>query len=180
MHGSRRLPPALTVLIAGDYGGAQMGLKLVGKDGYVVTEAGFGADIGMEKFMNIKCRVSGLKPDAVVIVATVRALKSHGGGPKVTPGTPLPHEYTNENVELVKAGCSNILRHIANAKKFGVPVVVAINRFATDTENELEVRRWGHPSLGSHMSTFDTTCGYYCMRTGAPRKTSNWAGMQPV
>lgn len=119
----------------------QMGLKLVGKDGYVVTEAGFGADIGMEKFMNIKCRMSGLTPNAVVIVATVRALKSHGGGPKVTPGTPLPHEYTNENVELVKAGCSNILRHIENAKKFGVPVVVAINRFATDTDNELEAVR---------------------------------------
>uniref|UniRef100_A0A061RJS7 Formate--tetrahydrofolate ligase n=1 Tax=Tetraselmis sp. GSL018 TaxID=582737 RepID=A0A061RJS7_9CHLO len=116
----------------------QMALKLVGEEGFVVTEAGFGADIGMEKFMNIKCRTSGLKPSAVVIVATVRALKSHGGGPKVTPGTPLPHEYTNENVELVKAGCSNVVRHIENAKKFGVPVVVAINQFATDTEAELQ------------------------------------------
>mmetsp|Transcript_21125 Transcript_21125/g.58609 ORF Transcript_21125/g.58609 Transcript_21125/m.58609 type:complete len:648 (+) Transcript_21125:252-2195(+) len=115
-----------------------MGLKLVGKDGYVVTEAGFGADIGMEKFMNIKCRASGLKPSAVVIVATVRALKSHGGGPKVTPGSPLPHEYTNENVDLVKAGCSNIARHIENTGKFGVPTVVAINRFASDTEAELQ------------------------------------------
>jgi len=119
----------------------QMALRLVGQKGYVVTEAGFGADIGMEKFMNIKCRASGLKPDAVVIVATVRALKSHGGGPKVTPGTPLPHEYTSENVALVEAGCANIVRHISNVAKFGVPAVVAINRFSSDTDAELEAVR---------------------------------------
>jgi len=113
-------------------------LKLVGQDGYVVTEAGFGADIGLEKFMNIKCRASGLKPDACVIVATVRALKVHGGGPPVVAGTPLPQEYKEENVELVKKGVVNLERHIRNTRSFGVPVVVAVNRFATDTDAEIE------------------------------------------
>uniref|UniRef100_A0A7S0WIR1 formate--tetrahydrofolate ligase n=1 Tax=Chlamydomonas leiostraca TaxID=1034604 RepID=A0A7S0WIR1_9CHLO len=116
----------------------QIGLKLVGEEGYVVTEAGFGADIGMEKFMNIKCRASGLAPDCVVLVATVRALKMHGGGPPVVAGTPLPHAYTTEDVGLVTAGCCNLARHIDNARKYGVPVVVAINQFAADTPAELE------------------------------------------
>uniref|UniRef100_A0A7S3VLD1 Formate--tetrahydrofolate ligase n=1 Tax=Dunaliella tertiolecta TaxID=3047 RepID=A0A7S3VLD1_DUNTE len=116
----------------------QIGLKLVGPDGVVVTEAGFGADIGLEKFMNIKCRASGLKPDCAVIVATVRALKMHGGGPPVVAGTPLHHDYTNENVELVKKGCCNLERHIKNTTRYGVPVVVAINQFASDTQAELE------------------------------------------
>ncbi|GLC46308.1 hypothetical protein PLESTB_000997500 [Pleodorina starrii] len=116
----------------------QIGLKLVGEDGFVVTEAGFGADIGMEKFMNIKCRASGLTPDCVVLVATVRALKMHGGGPPVVAGTPLHHDYTTENVALVSAGCCNLVRHIENARKYGVPVVVAINRFACDTDAELQ------------------------------------------
>lgn len=115
-----------------------IGLKLVGPEGYVVTEAGFGADIGMEKFMNIKCRASGLTPDAAVIVATVRALKMHGGGPPVVAGTPLHHDYTTENVALVTAGCVNLERHIDNARKYGVPVVIAINQFASDTPAELE------------------------------------------
>ncbi|GBF94440.1 10-formyltetrahydrofolate synthetase [Raphidocelis subcapitata] len=115
----------------------QIGLKLVGKDGYVVTEAGFGSDIGMEKFMNIKCRASGLRPDAAVIVATVRALKMHGGGAPVVAGTPLPHEYLTEDVELVTKGCCNLARHVKNAVAYGVPVVVAINAFASDTEAEL-------------------------------------------
>ncbi|GIL68174.1 hypothetical protein Vafri_21431, partial [Volvox africanus] len=115
----------------------QIGLKLVGEDGFVVTEAGFGADIGMEKFMNIKCRASGLTPDCVVLVATVRALKMHGGGPPVVAGTPLHHDYTTENVPLVTDGCCNLARHIENARKYGVPVVVAINRFASDTDAEL-------------------------------------------
>ncbi|CAG0881262.1 unnamed protein product [Darwinula stevensoni] len=110
-------------------------LKLVGPHGYVVTEAGFGADIGMEKFFNIKCRYSGLVPNAVVLVATIRALKMHGGGPSVTAGVPLPSAYTEENVELVEKGCLNLKKQISNAKKFGVPVVVAINvfRFLYDT-----------------------------------------------
>ena len=119
----------------------QIALKLVGKDGYVVTESGFGADIGMEKFMDIKCRYSGLTPDVVVLVATVRALKMHGGGPKVTPGKPLDKTYTDENLELLDKGMPNLLRHIKNAKGFGVPVVVAVNSFATDTESEINLIR---------------------------------------
>jgi formyltetrahydrofolate synthetase len=119
----------------------QIALKLVGKDGYVVTESGFGADIGMEKFMNIKCRYSGLKPDCVVMVATVRALKMHGGGPKVTPGKPLDKAYTDENLELLRAGLPNLLRHISNARKFGIPVVVAVNNFSTDTDAEVNLIR---------------------------------------
>lgn len=119
----------------------QIALKLVGKDGYVVTESGFGADIGMEKFMDIKCRYSGLKPDCVVMVATVRALKMHGGGPKVTPGKPLDKAYTDENLELLRAGLPNLLRHISNARKFGIPVVVAVNNFSTDTEAEINLIR---------------------------------------
>ena len=114
----------------------QIGRAMVGTGGYVLTEAGFGADIGLEKFMNLKCRSSGMKPHCAVIVATVRALKLHGGGPAVSPGKPLSHEYTNEDVELVKKGVVNLTRHIENTKKFGVPVVVAMNSFPTDTEAE--------------------------------------------
>jgi len=98
--------------------------------GYVLTECGFGADMGMEKFCNIKCRTSGLKPDATVIVATTRALKMHGGGPEVTPGKPLAETYMKEDLLTLKEGCKNLLKHIQNCKKFGVKVVVAINRFA--------------------------------------------------
>ncbi len=108
---------------------------------YVVTESGFGADCGMEKFMNIKCRISGLVPHVVVIVASVRALKMHGGGPKVTPGRPLDKAYTQENIELLKAGCCNLKKHIENARLFGVRVVVAVNRFTSDTDREVEVVR---------------------------------------
>ena len=115
----------------------QLALKLVGPEGYVLTEAGFGADIGMEKFFNIKCRASGLQPDAVVLVATIRALKTHGGGPAVSAGAPLDPVYTEENLELLEAGCSNLRAHIANAQKFGVPVVVAVNQFTTDTPAEI-------------------------------------------
>uniref|UniRef100_A0A8C0UCS9 formate--tetrahydrofolate ligase n=1 Tax=Cyanistes caeruleus TaxID=156563 RepID=A0A8C0UCS9_CYACU len=115
----------------------KIALKLVGKDGFVVTEAGFGADIGMEKFFNIKCRYSGLRPHVVVLVATVRALKMHGGGPAVTAGVPLPKEYTEENLQLVAKGCSNLTKQIQNARMFGVPVVVAVNAFKTDTKAEL-------------------------------------------
>ena len=97
--------------------------------GFVVTEAGFGADIGMEKFFDIKCRYSGLIPNAAVLVATVRALKMHGGGPEVIAGKPLADEYTTENLELLEKGCANMQKHISNARKFGVPVVVAINQF---------------------------------------------------
>lgn len=102
-------------------------LKLVGQDGFCITEAGFGSDIGMEKFFDIKCRTSEKVPDAVVLVTTVRALKMHGGGPAVTPGTPLKSEYTSENIDLVKQGLPNLIKHISNGIKFGVPVVVCIN-----------------------------------------------------
>ncbi|KAK0396373.1 hypothetical protein QR680_001696 [Steinernema hermaphroditum] len=118
----------------------KIALKLVGKNGYVVTEAGFGADIGMEKFFNIKCRYSNLIPNAVVLVATVRALKMHGGGPAVTPGAPLAFEYLNENIELLKKGCdSNLKKQIENALKFNIKVIVSVNRFASDTEKELNL-----------------------------------------
>ncbi len=117
----------------------QLALKLVGPDGYVLTESGFGADIGMEKFFNIKCRYSGLIPNCVVLVATIRALKMHGGGPTVRAGQPLDPAYTEENLELLEKGCSNLTKHIVNAKRFGIPVVVAINRFKDDTDNEVEL-----------------------------------------
>jgi methylenetetrahydrofolate dehydrogenase (NADP+)/methenyltetrahydrofolate cyclohydrolase/formyltetrahydrofolate synthetase/formate--tetrahydrofolate ligase len=108
---------------------------------YVVTESGFGADIGMEKFFNIKCRVSGLIPNCVVLVATVRALKMHGGGPRVVPGRPLHPAYQQENLELLQKGLANLEANIRIAKLFGIPVVVAINTFATDTEAELDMVR---------------------------------------
>ncbi|KAK5857226.1 hypothetical protein PBY51_010484 [Eleginops maclovinus] len=117
----------------------KIALKLVGPEGFVVTEAGFGADIGMEKFFNIKCRYSGLRPHVVVLVATVRALKMHGGGPTVTAGMPLPKEYIEENLELLEKGCSNMRKQIENAQHFGVPVVVAVNAFKTDTGAELDL-----------------------------------------
>jgi formyltetrahydrofolate synthetase len=108
---------------------------------YVVTESGFGADIGMEKFFNIKCRYSGLIPHCVVLVATVRALKMHGGGPKVTAGKPLDPAYSEENLGLLEAGLPNLQAHIENAKRFGIPVVVAVNSFKDDTPAEVELVR---------------------------------------
>jgi len=114
----------------------QLGSKMVD---YLVTESGFGADIGMEKFFDIKCRTSGLVPDAVVLVATVRALKMHGGGPRVVPGRDLDKAYTEENLELLKAGIDNLKAHITIARKFGIPVVVAINAFPTDTAAEWQI-----------------------------------------
>ncbi|MBS59724.1 MAG: formate--tetrahydrofolate ligase [Anaerolineaceae bacterium] len=119
----------------------QIALKLVGHDGYVVTESGFGADIGMEKFFNIKCRYSGLIPNAVVLVATIRALKMHGGGPTVSAGKPLDLAYQTENLELLEIGCANMVAHIKNALRFGVPVVVAVNRFKDDTDAEVDLVR---------------------------------------
>uniref|UniRef100_A0A8C4XUB7 C-1-tetrahydrofolate synthase, cytoplasmic n=1 Tax=Falco tinnunculus TaxID=100819 RepID=A0A8C4XUB7_FALTI len=113
----------------------KIALKLVGKEGFVVTEAGFGADIGMEKFFNIKCRYSGLRPHVVVLVATVRALKMHGGGPAVSTGQGVP--WARGNLQLLAKGCSNLNKQIQNARMFGVPVVVAVNAFKTDTKAEL-------------------------------------------
>jgi formyltetrahydrofolate synthetase len=119
----------------------QIALKLVGPEGYVLTEAGFGADMGMEKFFNIKCRYSGLVPNCVVLVATIRALKMHGGGPKVVAGQPLAHVYTEENLEMLENGCSNLIRHVGNARSFGIPVVVAVNKFKSDTDAEVNLVR---------------------------------------
>jgi len=117
----------------------KIALKLVGEDGFVVTEAGFGSDIGCEKFMNIKCRYSGLKPDAAVMVVTIRALKMHGGGPTVVPGEPLKKEYVEEHLELVDKGSCNMQKHIKNIASYGVPVFVAVNTFSTDTKAELDL-----------------------------------------
>ncbi len=112
----------------------RVGLKL---SEYHVTESGFAADIGFEKFCNLKCRYSGLAPDAAVIVATVRALKNHGGAPAPQLGRPLPEAYAKENVGFVEKGCENLLHHISTVKKFGVPPVVCINAFVTDTPAEI-------------------------------------------
>lgn len=122
-----------------------IGLKLMGtslpeqEPGYVVTEAGFDFTMGGERFFNIKCRSSGLVPDSVVLVATVRAIKSHGGAPEVKPGQALPHEYVEENLEYVKKGVANLVKQIENVKQFGVPVVVAINKFETDSDAEINI-----------------------------------------
>ncbi|MBK9713099.1 MAG: formate--tetrahydrofolate ligase [Kouleothrix sp.] len=116
----------------------QIGLRLAD---YVVTEAGFGADMGGEKFFDIKCRASGLWPDVAVVVATVRALKSHTGKYKITPGKPLPPELLDENPDDVEAGGANLRKQIANIRRFGVPVVVALNAFPEDKQSEIEVVR---------------------------------------
>ncbi|MEN6559224.1 MAG: formate--tetrahydrofolate ligase [Acidobacteriota bacterium] len=134
----------------------QIALRLVGKDGYVVTESGFGADCGMEKFMDIKCRTSGLVPNCVVLVATVRALKMHGGGPKVVAGKPLAPEYTDENLDLLAKGLANLTAHIRNALRFGVPVVVAVNRFTTDTDAEIELIRKAALAVGADDAVAST------------------------
>jgi len=116
----------------------QLGTRLAD---YHVTESGFGADIGYEKFWNLKCRFSGMKPDAVVIVATVRALKMHGGGPAVRPGRPLDPAYTEEDVGLVEQGCENLRAHIDIVKRSGVRPIVCVNTFHTDTPAEVEAVR---------------------------------------
>ena len=108
---------------------------------YHITESGFGADIGFEKFWNLKCRMSGLSPDAVVLVATIRALKMHGGGPAVKAGVPLADEYVTENLGLVEAGCENLLAHIDIVRKSGVRPIVCINSFHTDARAEIDLIR---------------------------------------
>uniref|UniRef100_A0A671PY06 formate--tetrahydrofolate ligase n=1 Tax=Sinocyclocheilus anshuiensis TaxID=1608454 RepID=A0A671PY06_9TELE len=115
----------------------KLALKMVGSKGFVVTVSGHGADIGLEKFFNIKCRYSGLRPDVVVIVATVRTLKMHGGAPPVQAGLPLPKEYSHE-VQLER-GCCHLKRQVENAQAFGLPVIVAVNKFSCDTDTELEL-----------------------------------------
>ena len=123
---------------------------------YVVTESGFGADIGMEKFFDIKCRYSGLIPNVVVLVATVRALKMHGGGPKVVAGKPLAPAYTDENLDLLRAGLGNLQHHIRNARRFGIPVVVAVNSFHTDTPAEVELVRQAAVEAGAEDAVVAT------------------------
>ncbi len=118
--------------------GDRLALKLFD---YHVTESGFAADIGFEKFWNVKTRLSGLKPDVSVIVATVRALKMHGGGPEVVAGRPLAKEYSEENLELLEKGCENLFHHVETIKKSGIVPVVCINQFHTDTEAEIALVR---------------------------------------
>jgi len=127
----------------------KIGLKMV-SDGYLVTESGFGADCGMEKFFDIKCRYSGLIPNCVVIAATIRALKMHGGGPKVVAGRPLDPAYQEENLELLEKGIDNLKANIAIAKQYGVPVVVAVNRFTADTDAEVELVRQAALDAGAY------------------------------
>jgi formate--tetrahydrofolate ligase len=116
----------------------RVGLKL---GEYHITESGFGADIGFEKFWNLKCRFSGLKPHAAVLVATIRALKCHGGAPIPVPGKPMPKEYMSENVGWVEKGCANLVHHIKTIKMAGINPVVCINAFHTDTDNEIKAVR---------------------------------------
>jgi methylenetetrahydrofolate dehydrogenase (NADP+)/methenyltetrahydrofolate cyclohydrolase/formyltetrahydrofolate synthetase/formate--tetrahydrofolate ligase len=123
---------------------------------FVVTESGFGADMGMEKFFDIKCRVSGLRPDCVVMVATVRALKTHGGGPKVVAGRPLDSVYTEENLPLLRAGMANLEAHLATIGKFGVPAVVAINQFSTDSQHELDLIKQSALDAGAFAAVTTT------------------------
>ena len=128
-----------------------IGLKLV-SDGYLVTESGFGADCGMEKFFDIKCRYSGLIPNCVVMAATIRALKMHGGGPRVVAGRPLDPAYQEENLELLGKGVENLKANINIARQYGVPVVVAVNRFTADTDAEVELVRQAALDAGADDS----------------------------
>ena len=127
----------------------RLGLKL---GDYHVTESGFGADIGFEKFWNLKCRFSGLKPHCSVIVATIRALKMHGGGPTVTPGAPLDPVYKEQNVALVEKGTENLIAHIETVKKSGISPVVCINHFYTDTDDEVAAVRKAAEAAGARVA----------------------------
>jgi len=120
---------------------------------YNVTESGFAADIGFEKFWNVKCRLSGLTPHVSVLVATIRALKMHGGGPTVVPGRPLPDEYTKENLALVEKGCANMVHLIGVIKKAGINPVVCINAFHTDTKDEIAIVRKAAEAAGARVAT---------------------------
>ncbi|MCF8081454.1 MAG: formate--tetrahydrofolate ligase [Deltaproteobacteria bacterium] len=127
----------------------RVGLKLFD---YHITESGFGADIGFEKFWNVKCRNSGLKPHVSVLTSTIRALKMHGGGPKVVAGLDLPDEYKKENLELVEKGCENMVHHIHTIRKAGINPVVCINCFHTDTDAEIEVVRKAAEAAGARCA----------------------------
>ena len=119
---------------------------------YTITESGFGADMGMEKFFNIKCRTSGLVPDCVVLTTTIRALKAQGGGPPVRPGRPLPSAYVEENLGLLGEGVINMQAHLNTIRRFGVPAVVAVNVFPTDTDREIEYVRAAASEAGAHAA----------------------------
>jgi formate--tetrahydrofolate ligase len=127
----------------------RVGLKLFD---YHITESGFGADIGFEKFWNVKCRYSGLKPHVSVLTSTIRALKMHGGGPKVVAGLPLDDAYTKENLELVEKGCENMVHHINTIRKAGINPVVCINCFHTDTDAEVEIVRKAAEAAGARCA----------------------------
>jgi formyltetrahydrofolate synthetase len=127
----------------------RVGLKLFD---YHVTESGFAADIGFEKFWNVKCRFSGLKPHVSVLTATVRALKMHGGGPKVVAGKALPEEYTKENLALVEKGCANMVHMIHVIRKSGMNPVVCINRFHTDTDAEVKMVKKAAEAAGARCA----------------------------
>jgi formate--tetrahydrofolate ligase len=127
----------------------RIGLKMFD---YHITESGFGADIGFEKFWNVKCRYSGLKPHVSVLTSTIRALKMHGGGPKVVAGLPLAGEYTKENIELVEKGCANMVQHINTIRKAGINPVVCINCFHTDTDAEIETVRKAAEAAGARCA----------------------------
>ena len=129
--------------------GDRIGLKLFD---YHVTESGFAADIGFEKFWNVKCRYSGLKPHVSVLTTSIRALKMHGGGPAVVPGRPLPEEYRKENVGLVEKGLPNLIHHLHTIKLSGIRPVVCINCFATDTQKEIKVIRKAVEAAGARCA----------------------------
>lgn len=138
----------------------KIGLKLAD---FVITESGFGADCGAEKMINIKCRYSGLKLNATVVVATIRALKMHGGVGRVIPGRPLPSELVSENIEAVQRGCENLAKHVENMRLHGLPVVVAINLFPTDTDREIETVRAASLAAGA----MDAVTSEHHVRGGA-------------
>lgn len=127
----------------------RVGLKLWD---YHVTESGFAADIGFEKFWNVKCRFSGLKPHVSVLTVTIRALKMHGGGPKVVPGKALPEEYTKENIDLVEKGCENMIHMINVIRRSGMNPVVCVNRFYTDTDEEVAVVKRAAEAAGARCA----------------------------
>jgi len=129
--------------------GDRIGLKMFD---YHVTESGFGADIGFEKFWNVKCRNSGLIPNVAVITSTVRALKMHGGGPKVVAGLPLDPSYTKENIPLLEKGVANMIHHIGIVKQAGINPVVCINSFHTDTKDEIAVLRKAAEQAGARVA----------------------------
>ncbi|CEP24014.1 ADE3 [Cyberlindnera jadinii] len=147
----------------------KLGLKLLGSSspsqekGFVVTEAGFDFTMGGERFLDIKCRASGLVPNAVVLVATVRALKLHGGAPNVKPGQGLPEEYTKENLDLVAKGVANLAKQIQNVRQFGLQVVVALNQFKDDTPAEIELVK----RLAKEAGAFDAVESNHWAEGGA-------------